>query len=238
MTNVILLLIVSILGSFIQSITGFGCAILAMSILPLVLPFKTAAVAMALAALVMTFKVSFSLRENINYRILVIPFIASLAGRTIGVHILNSYDTNMLQKILGILLILLSLWFIFFNHAVKLEANSVTGLSAGLASGILGGLCNISGPPLVIYFFSVLKEKKEYNATIQATFFLGGLYTILLHILYGNITEEIVKLSAVAVVGVAIGSSIGLAMFSKINKKILSRIIYSFIMVMGIVMLL
>lgn len=237
MIGTLILFAVCFLGCMIQSITGFGYAIVAMSILPFFMPFKTAVATVAILALVMTIQLSIKLRKHVKIKILVIPLITSIIGRTLGVYIMVNINLYILRITLGILLILLSIWLFYFSRKVKIKASLASGSTAGLISGVVGGMCNISGPPLAIYYYAALENKKEYNATIQATFAISGIYTIILHFLYGNITYEVIRYSITGFIGVLLGTSFGLVIFNKINRDILGKAICLFVFVMGFVML-
>ncbi|MCI8622115.1 MAG: hypothetical protein HFG26_00450 [Provencibacterium sp.] len=51
-----------------------------------------------------------------------------------------------------------------------------------------------------------------------------------------SITGEILSISAYAVIGVTIGAYLGFRLFEKINREMLSKIIYIFLAVMGCVL--
>lgn len=148
-----------------------------------------------------------------------------------------NFEVDLLKVILGSVLIVLSVYFYWFKNSIQVKASTRNGIIAGFISGILGGMFNIGGPPLVIYYFCALKDKLEYNASLQATFNLSAIYTIALHILYGNINTTVLKYTAVGVIAVSVGCSIGLWIFKKIEKETISKAIYSFMAIMGIMMI-
>ena len=73
----------------------------------------------------------------------------------LGVNTLMALDEAVLSKIMGTVLLVLAVYFIFFSSKVHLKAGLVSGLAAGAVSGFCGGLFNIGGPPMVAYFLSV-----------------------------------------------------------------------------------
>ena len=113
----------------------------------------------------------------------------------------------------------------------------MNGLFSGLISGIFGGLFNITGPSLVIYYFSSIKDKKEYQGTIQATFFFSILFTISIHMFNGNITFDILKMATVGLAAVIIGSLIGLNIFKHLNKNLIRKILSVVMFIMGIMLI-
>ena len=73
-----------------------------------------------------------------------------------------------LSKIMGTVLLVLAVYFIFFSSKVHLKGRfGLPDWAAGAVSGFCGGLFNIGGPPMVAYFLSVTDDKEKYNATLQ-----------------------------------------------------------------------
>lgn len=233
MLSAIILFIICFVGSMIQGITGFGYAIFALTLLPFFIPFKTAVVAVSILAMLMTSSMAYKLREHIDKRVIAIPLIASIVGRSIGVYAFNRFETGFLVNILGIILISISVWMFYFADKLKIKEGKGRALFAGLASGLLGGMFNMGGPPLVIYFFGIYKDKLAYNATLQTIFSIGGMYTVFLHFLSGNITSDVLGLSVIGLASVILGSSVGLIIFSKVNKGFVGKFISVFICIMG-----
>lgn len=235
--DLLYLFFICLLGGIIQGTTGFGFAIFAMPLLPFILPLKTAAVIVLLSSLVMTAQAAFQLREHVNIKLLLYSIVAVFIGRTIGMHILMNYQEDTLRILLGCTLVSLSVYFAFYNNKVKIKVSNRNGAIAGLISGIMGGMFNIGGPPLVIYYLSAAKDKMEYNATIQATFVLSAFYSMFLHLLYGNINTKVLQLSVVGIVGASLGCYVGLLVFKKISNTTLRKVVYSFMAVMGIMII-
>ncbi len=230
--------IICLIGSMIQGAMGFGYAIFCMALLPLFIPFKVAAAVVLLSSFMMLIQMVYRLRDHINIKLMFWPTVFSFAGSTVGIYILMHYPEALLKMILGLVLVLLSVYLAFYNQKIKMKASVKNGMIAGLISGISGGISNIDGPPLVIYYFSAASDKMEYHATIQSTFLIGGIYSILLHISYGNINERVLELAGAAVVAVLLGSYIGLKIFAKLKRHMLNKLIYFFMAVMGMILML
>ncbi|WHH58575.1 sulfite exporter TauE/SafE family protein [Petroclostridium sp. X23] len=229
--------LIFLLGSVIQGIAGFGLAIFAMPLLPFIMPLKTAAVLVVFASFFIAVQVALQLRKHINIKLLVFPVIALLIGRIVGVHVLMSYKESILKVLLGYTLILLSIYFAFYKNKISIKGSNRNGAIAGLISGVTGGIFNIGGPPLSIYYLVATEEKMEYNANLQVTLVFSAVFSIILHFLYGNVNVETLKLSSVGIIGATLGCYIGLAIFKKLNSNMLSKIIYTFMIIMGIIMI-
>ncbi len=224
--------LIILIGSIIQGATSFGFAIVSMPFLVLFLPVKTATILVLILAAFLVFFIFIKMRKHVSYQAIIYVIIGSYIGVAVGVFGLENLETNILQSILGILLILVSIYF-FFNKDINIKPTKTNGLFSGLISGLFGGLFNITGPPLVIYYFSSIENKKEYQGTIQATFFFSILFTIAIHLLRGNITFEIIKMASVGLTAVILGSIIGLKIFDHLDKRLIKKILSIVMIIMG-----
>lgn len=237
MTTLLILFVVCTLGSVIQGVTGFGFAIVAMSVLPFFMPFKTAVVIIAILALIMTAQMSYRLRKYIRLKVLIIPLITSIIGTAAGVFALEILPSYSLKPIVGGVLVAISIWLIWFKNVIRISGNSLTGALIGFSSGLMGGLCSVSGPPLAAYYYTILDTKSEYSATTQATFSISGICTILLHLYYGNISNEVLINIFPGIIGILSGSYFGAIIFEKLNHDTLGGLIGILTLLMGAVML-
>ncbi len=228
---------IAIAGSFTQSISGFGFAIIVMALWPLVIPLHSAVIVEVITAFVMVSYISFKLFKHINFKLLIYPLITSFITSTLGVATLMSSAENLLRRILGGVLIILAAYFLFYSDKIKIKPSIINGLIAGGISGFFAGLMSIGGPPIAAYFLSVTDDKMEYNATLQFYFFLSSVYLFFIHLLLGNITGEVVKYSFVGIIGVAVGTIVGLKLFKKLSLNIIKKIVYIFMMIVGLFML-
>ncbi|MFW6311700.1 MAG: sulfite exporter TauE/SafE family protein [Nanoarchaeota archaeon] len=221
----------------LQSATSFGFGIFVMTLLPWVIDFKQAVIVVLLLAFLLTTRLSFKLREHIKGKILIPVLITSFLGRIGGVNILMYFSEEILKSILGLMLILISLYFMLYKNKLKIKATKIKGITAGFFNGILGGAFNTGGPPLVIYYLNAINEKMSYNSTLQATFAINCIFTIIIHLYYGNINTTILSYTIIGGLGVFAGSYLGLIIFKKIDEQILKKIIYIFLIFMGIMLI-
>lgn len=229
--------VISLLASLIQGATSFGFAIFAMAVLPFFVPFKTAAVLVLLLSMLSSWQNAFKNRRFINLKLVLPVLLTSFVGRTIGIKALVTLNTDILKMLLGITLIAFSIYFVAFNGRISIKPSTTNGAIAGIISGIIGGMFNTGGPPLVVYYFSALEDRKEYIANLHTTFALSSLYSLILHLAYGNMSLEILKISLVSAVAIPVGGMIGLYFFNKFNKSLLSKVIYTYMAIAGILLI-
>lgn len=232
--EITLLLLVVFFASVLQGATGFGFSILCMSILPFFLPFKIATLSVLILAGFFAVQIAVRFRRDILVKLMIIPILAGFVGRALGFKILMSYNDNTLKLILGLLLITFSIVFMFFNKKIEIKATPVNGIVAGLISGISGGICNISGPPLVIYYLNVIKSKEEYTATANSTYFITNIFSLMLHISSGNINYSILNIVFIGLIPVVLGQIVGVKIFRRVNKEMLNKLVYILMIIIGV----
>lgn len=235
--QICLLIVISLLASFIQGCTGFGYSILCMSLLPLILPYKLAVTATAASSFFMVFYFTVKLRKHIHLKLLFWPLISSTVTSFAGVFLLANTSETWIRHILGLVLFCLSLYFIFLSDKMHISQTPTNGLIAGTVSGIFSGLFNLGGPPMVVYFISAADDKLQYHATMQCYFAINCVIVLLSHVIMGNFNIEVVQCSAMLLVGIAIGSFAGFALFRRISASVMRRLVYGCMMLLGIYLL-
>ena len=115
-------------------------------------------------------------RRHINWKLLWWPLVANSVFSLAGIWFQDAGTETLLRRILGITLVVLSIYFIFFSSRLVIRANLWTGLAAGAISGVCGGLMSIGGPPMVAYYLAATRSKEEYAATLQTYFIFSTVY--------------------------------------------------------------
>ncbi|MDQ7092825.1 sulfite exporter TauE/SafE family protein [Desulfosporosinus sp. PR] len=229
--------LIALLGSMLQTATGFGFAVVTMALWPFIIPFKAAAATEVFSAFVMVIYISFKFRKHINFKLLLYPTISSLIMGVLGVLALVSSGDAILHRMLGAVLFLLSLYLFFFSEKFRIKPTPRKGLLVGAISGILNGLFNIGGPPMVVYFLSSTDDKLEYSATIQCFFMLSALSVLGMHLAMGNVSWDIAKFSLAAVGGLVLGIFLGMYLFKKFSIATIKKVVYQAMAVFGLFLL-
>lgn len=226
------------MGSVIQSVSGFGFAIFMMSVLPNFLPSSVSTAVSGLLSLSTNTANTVRYRRFIDWKQIVFPLLGYFLASLIVVAFFAGKSDAVLKRVLGLVLIVLSIYFFFFSSRIHIQCNARNGAMAGVLSGILGGLFSMSGPPMVIYMLSAGKDKESYMGTIQCYFFLTNIYTVVLRAVKGLITLQVIELSLLGILFSFIGFYIGSKILSRMNGEMMKKIIYAFLAVSGLNMLL
>jgi uncharacterized membrane protein YfcA len=115
-------MVVTLCGSFIQSVCGFGSAIFTISLFPYFMPYSMSVMLTGLTALSSNVGNVLPRIKSIRWKLLIAPLIGYFAFAAYSViFAVSKSDSKLLNIMLGIVLILLSLYFVFFKDKIKIK---------------------------------------------------------------------------------------------------------------------
>ena len=170
MSSIVLyIFLLSIGASFIQRTTGFGFGIFIMTMLPFLMPTYGEALAITTSAAIV-----WRLRSYVTWQRLWPILLTFIIVSTIAIFALTRIEDHILRRILGVALILISIYFMLFSQRIKLQTTKKVQVSAGTLSGLMGGFFGMQGPPAVLYFIQSEPTKEHYMAMAQTYFLIGN----------------------------------------------------------------
>lgn len=235
--QLIIVLIISAMGGFIQRVTGFGFGIFVMLFFPHIMQTHTSAA--AISTLVSCGIASYNAiiyRKHVPYKKIIPLVSAALITIPIAVRFSVLVSEEFFNKALGIVLVGLSIYFLFFDSHIKIKSSVKNSMIAGGIGGALSGLFSTGGPPVVLYLVNAFKDNLIYFASTQFYFGLTGIYSTLVRIFNGIVTSEVIICSAVGFIGSTVGNYAGKRVFNKLNTQKLKRLIYFGMIISGIIM--
>ncbi|MGM9786085.1 MAG: sulfite exporter TauE/SafE family protein [Candidatus Cryptobacteroides sp.] len=236
--NALYILLLSICASFIQRTIGFGFGIFIMTMLPFLMPSYGEATALSgLLALTTSLITAIRMRKIVSWKRLLPILLTFMIFSAAAVFCLARMQDRMLRFILGIVLIITSLYFTFFSRKIHLRPSLGVQIGAGAISGVMGGFFGMQGPPAVLYFISSEPDKEHYIAITQWYFVLGNLFMTFARAGNGFVTGAVGKGYLYGLGGVVIGTALGAIVFRHIPAKVLNYLVYAYIGISGIIVL-
>jgi len=220
-------------ASFVQSLTGFGLALVSMPLLTAVLGIRTSAPLVAIFALATELVLLLYYRHALELRVVWRLALASLLGVPLGVAALRAIDERLVLMALGVLLAAYSAYALLNLRLPAIEHNGWAH-GAGFLAGILGGAYNTSGPPVIVYGNCRGWAPEQFKANLQGFFVLNSLAIFAAHILAHNFTRSVWQHSLVALPAVAVGIGAGLGLSQRINAAIFRRVVLLLLFLMGL----
>ena len=225
--------IVTVIASaFLQSNIGFGFPIVAMSVFPLLFEYSTSVVLCQIISSVATLYLSLKYFRYIQWRILLPLLSVSLIAGSLVTYFSIQVSDDYLHILLGFALCLIAIYS--FTSKIKIVANIKNAIIMGFVSGLGNGLFSIGGPAVVLYLLPAVKDKKCYLATIQAYFFISNIFNIVIRVSSGALANGYYNYILIGWVCIIVGTILGNYTFKKINEKILSKLVYIFVLISGI----
>lgn len=232
------LILVGFGAAFVQRVSGFGLGIFAMMFLPHFLPSHTAAATIScLFSCYTTTSNSIRYRKNVADRTAIPMLVAALISIPVAVHFAAKVEARLFEILLGSVLIILSVYFLFFNKKISIKPTPLNGVIAGTLGGALNGLFSTGGPPAVLYLTNATQDNVTYFATIQFYFCLTNIYATANRAISGLITVDLLIYAAVGFIGCLAGDLLGRLVFDKLDAKKLKYIIYIGMIISGVMML-
>lgn len=239
MSPSLLILLLAIGAAFVQRVSGFGFGIFIMTVLPYIMPSYAEAVTLSgLMALVTSALIAYKMRRYLVWRKLVPILVTFVIISWFAVRFVARSDDGLLKQILGVVLILVSIYFFFFSQRVRIRPTVPMQVSMGALSGIMGGLFGMQGPPAVLYFIATAERKEEYMALCQFYFLIGNVMMSIYRYFNGFVTSTVCISWCWGMCGVFIGTWIGTRVFDLIPITVLRKVIYAFLSLSGLLILL
>ena len=236
---VIAIFLLSIGASFVQRTTGFGFGIFIMTMLPYLMPtYGEATTLSGILALTTSAAIVWRLRRYVTWQRLWPILLTFIVVSTMAIFVLTRIEDHILKQILGVALIVISIYFALFSQKVKLPTTKQVQVGAGTLSGLMGGFFGMQGPPAVLYFIQSEPTKENYMAMAQTYFLIGNAMMTLVRAYNGFFTTTVLTDYCFGLGGVIIGTAIGSYVFKHIPNRAFRYVVYAYIGVSGMIILL
>jgi uncharacterized membrane protein YfcA len=165
------ILAIIFIATLVRSTFGFGESLIAVPLLTLLIPIEIAVPLSVLISILIAAFIVVQDRKQIHFNSAKWLIIFAALGIPIGLLLLIYANENLTKLVLGILIILYSIYSLTSKGGFRLETDNKFWLFiCGFFSGILGGAYGLNGPPLVIYGNLRNWTAKHFRATLQAYF--------------------------------------------------------------------
>lgn len=232
-TTIILALSILFVSTLVRSALGFGDALVAMPLLAMLVGVKTATPVVAFAASTIALVILLGSWRDVDVRATWRLVVSSLAGIPFGLLLLKFAPEAYAKGVLGALLVAYGLYNLFAPRLPAVESDALAYVF-GFAAGVLGGAYNTNGPPVVVYGALRRWPPESFRATLQGCFVLTGLMILAGHGLAGLWTPLVLKLYLWSLPAVLLAVFLGARLNRRIPRESFSRLVYAFLVVVGV----
>lgn len=225
------------LGGIVQTVTGFGAAIVMMLILPSFMGMLGAPAIVQTICAGLSIPLAIRFWKKVDWKACLPPTVVYMVFSSVTIFFVKSFNTETLKLAFGFFLILLSVYFILFSKKLKLKINWPTAIVVGAVSGICSGLFGIGGPLMALYFLTATdgREKEVYIGTAQMYSALTNVLNLIIRCARGIFTVEMIPMTIAGILVINVGKIFGLKILDRLNAELMRKIVYVFVGVAGLI---
>lgn len=229
-------LAVALVAAFVKGAIGFGFPTLATPLLALVVDPKAAMVALILPNIAMD-GVQAVRRGGVaaTARRMLPVVVPGAIGTVLGTRLLTALSPRVVTLILGAVILVFTALSLArsFPRVSPAQERWLSPL-VGAAAGVVGGVTNVPGTPLVIYFYALGLDKVEFVRSVGFTFVLYKLVQLGAVAWYGLLTPALLGVSALLSVAGLAGFALGLRVQDRLDQRTFNRAVLAFLTALGL----
>jgi uncharacterized membrane protein YfcA len=219
-------------AALLQSLSGFGFAIVVMPLLTLVLGVQMAAPIVAMAGLTVYAINLVRYRQAIDLGELLRLASASILGALAGLWVLVNVSESVVERLLGLVLMGYALYS-WMQPAALRPLSRQWVYPAGFLAGCLGGAYNTPGPPVVVYGSLRQWPKDEFRAMLQSLFLVNAVVVVASHLVARHVTGQVFRLYLYALPALMLGILAGARVDHRLDQKRFHMLMAAMILVLG-----
>ena len=241
MISKIVFLLIVFLSNIIQCITGFAGTVLAMPFSVMTVGYNTAKPILNVLGIAASIYIVAKDRHYVNKKEFAKIVAVMLAGIAAGSFLnrLIGTESALLYKILGCVVIAFAIINAYRFYTKKEDKKYPVFISAALLiiSGIVHGMFVCGGPLLVTYLGGVIKDKREFRATVSAVWIVLNTVIMLGDIRTGLFSFDLLIMLAASLAVLAAALAAGNLIYKKMSRNVFLQLTYALMLISGISLL-
>lgn len=218
------------LAAILHACTGFGFSVLATPFLLLVYDTSDAIqINIALSILISLFLMP-KLVADVDKPLLGRLILGSLLGAPVGIVIYVYANPDQLRAAIGVLLLVFS---VLVLRKLRFARSRRRDLMTGGFSGALTAGLGMPGPPLMVYFAGTTLTPSVLRSTTLVCFLVTYSISLILQIVVGSSSLEVLKAALFLTPATAAGVVIGQLLFRRLDPAGFMKLIHGLLIVTG-----
>lgn len=227
----LLLIAVSVgFAAVIQSVSGFGYALVFVPIVSILAGPKVAVVAASAVGVLVNLSVVAGERQHVRRESVLVLVGAGIVGMPFGLWVLTHVDARTLQFVIGAAVIGLTAALML---GVTVPERRGIDLTAGFLSGVLATSTGTNGPPVVLALQARTITPRVMRATLTAVFLLQAIIALGAFAIAGQLTASVAAVVLVGIPGLVVGRVVGDRLFHRLDERRYGRVVYVLLFVAG-----
>ena len=223
-------------AAFVKGAVAFGFPLLATPLLTLAVGVKTA-VAVSIIPNIAMDSAQLVRRGNAlaTVRRLFPLIVFSMVGMWLGTRLLVVLPGSIATVVLGLFVLLFAAVGVS-GIILRVPPGWEPWLSppVGLVAGVLGGLTNVPGTPMVLYFVALGMDKYDFVRAVAVTFMVAKAVQLAAVTWYGLLDARLLLISLAFSVVALGGFSVGVRLQDWLPARAFNRAVLGFLVVTGV----
>lgn len=225
-----------LLASFVKGAIGFGFPAVSTPILALFMDVKQAVSILIFPNLIMDAIQSLrrpGLLQTLRRH--AVLYGSGIVGTFVGTYLLKIIPDRLAILILGgFVLAFVAINVSRFSFRINPRWEGILSPPVGLVAGIVGGITNVPGTPLALYFYALGMDKVEFVRSISFSFLVYKTTQLVAVTQAGLMTAGLFALSVVATV-LGLGAFwLGLRVQDRVAQATFNQVVLGFLAILGV----
>lgn len=231
-TQLVLVALIAFAAAFIQSVAGFGSALLGMPLLVAVVGIQIASPLVALLGVALEIVLILRYREHLHLRVVGKLVAAAAVGIPLGIYAVKTVDQRIVLGVLASVLVGYGIYGLSQLTLPRLEGNGWT-YGLGFVAGILGGAYNTASPPVIIYGHARRWPAAQFKGNLQGFFLPVSFFVVAGHFLAHTVTAAVWQGFAVSLLPLLLGIFLGGLAERRIDAERFRKLVLVLLIVLG-----
>jgi len=239
--NFVLLFLIIILSQTVETTTGFGSTVIALSLGALIFPLKELVVLLVIIGGLQSLWIVVRYYKHIQWRIL-LGRIAPLCGLglPLGMYFFRHFGGSQLKMLLGSFIVLVAVSELINLYRTKGETRDLptaVGVALLIAGGFIHGVFATGGPPIVYYISRRIEEKAGFRATLSMLWLVLNSSLAINFMLSHSIHRAGIALAGELLPALFLGIFFGEILHRKVNEFTFRIVVQCILLLTGIFLL-
>jgi uncharacterized membrane protein YfcA len=219
-------------AAFVQSVGGFGFALMAVPLSAIVIDLTTAVIAVSIASVINVTLLLWRTYTDIDRGLAWRFNLPSLFGMPLGIAVLVYVPQRELKVVLGVVIIVATL--LLMRGVRRVTPRKWVEVLAGWISGVLATSTGTNGPPLVMAAQMRGLDADTFRATLSFTFVVSGPISLVFFAVAGRMSQAAIALALGSIPLIVLGQQLGLRVRPRVHGTTFERLVYVLLLLSGI----
>jgi uncharacterized protein len=226
--------IVILMASFVQSLTGFGFAIISVPILVQLLdPKVSVQISLLLGFVISAAALGAGYQKGIKLDLRMSLLLGSLVGIPIGGLVLKIIDPMALRVLVSVAGIVFAFLFLR-GFSIQVSHETATFAIVGVISGILNSTTSMGGVVVALFLANMGFDNINLRLNMLVYLLLTNIVTISILALTGVFTSSTLILGLELIPALLVGLALGTWLFPRVSRGVFTKIVLAVVLVAGI----